>query len=64
MAFARFPPRTRIPSGSWVIAGTSSSTVTVRTIGTLSRSTRWLPRSTCSGGRAMKKQRVMYNASG
>eukprot|EP00969_Alexandrium_andersonii_P070586 3115161-Alexandrium_andersonii.AAC.1 len=64
MAFAGFPPQTRIPSGPWVITGTSSSTVTARAIGAVSRSTGRLPRSTCSGGCARKKQCVMYNASG
>eukprot|EP00969_Alexandrium_andersonii_P285623 12627897-Alexandrium_andersonii.AAC.1 len=64
MAFAGFPPQTRMPAGSWVITGVSSLLATSRIIGTASRSTKWLPRPTCSGGCAMKKQRVMYSASG
>eukprot|EP00969_Alexandrium_andersonii_P250669 11078970-Alexandrium_andersonii.AAC.1 len=64
MAFAGSPPQTRTPAGSELITGASSSIVIRRTIGTLSRSSRWLPRSTCSGGCAMKKQCVVYSASG
>eukprot|EP00969_Alexandrium_andersonii_P139357 6163906-Alexandrium_andersonii.AAC.1 len=56
MVFKGLPPQTRIPSESCLITGVSSSIVIARAIGKLSRSTRWLPRSTCSGGCAMKKQ--------
>eukprot|EP00969_Alexandrium_andersonii_P215195 9504129-Alexandrium_andersonii.AAC.1 len=64
MVFEGIPPQTRIPSESCVVAGVSSSIAIARTIGMLSRSTRWLPRATCSGGRAMKKQWVVYRAPG
>eukprot|EP00969_Alexandrium_andersonii_P221211 9769942-Alexandrium_andersonii.AAC.1 len=64
MAFAELPPLTRIPSASRVITGVSSSIVTARTIGVLSRSSRWLPCPTCPGGRAMKKQCVVSRAPG
>eukprot|EP00969_Alexandrium_andersonii_P165366 7308210-Alexandrium_andersonii.AAC.1 len=59
MTFEGCPPQIRIPAGPEAIAGVSSLMCVSRNSGVASRSTRWLPRSTCSGGQAIKKQWVM-----
>eukprot|EP00975_Prorocentrum_lima_P063284 12890630-Prorocentrum_lima.AAC.1 len=64
MTLAGCPPQIRMPAGSAAIRGVNCSSYIRCNNGVPSRSTRWLPRSTCSGGQATKKTCVMYNASG